>query len=251
MTLRTEVKEKIDYAPLPADVYEARLVDIKDGDGKYGLYWLWKFEVPEVEQPDGGPWQSWKTVFSGVDIRPESGDRRPPRAIAEALEGRKLADDEYLTTEEYEDLVGKNCRLSLSIVLGKDNVWYNQVDSVLPLKRGGADGRQSSAQAPTPITPDLKLAEKELYIARYEKAKRGLGWDNTTLKEWIASITEQTKPFALLEPALQLYVVETMEAEMEAGDIPFESPDELFPDEAEKPAKAGIASARARGGGAS
>ncbi|MBF6607096.1 MAG: hypothetical protein IVW53_16185 [Chloroflexi bacterium] len=105
--------------------------------------------------------------------------------------------------------------------------------------------------------PDLKLEEREGYNARYEKAKRTLGWDNSTVKDWIATTAGQTKPFSLLDGELQLYVVEAMEAEAEAGDIPFEfeSPDELFPEEtpapAPAPAPAPTMPAAARAGGRS
>jgi hypothetical protein len=134
--------------------YTVELRDITDKPGQFGPQWQWKFEVTEDNLPEPVEGKEWKTFqwhYTTVKVNPNAVHKkmvRSPRYVAEALMGRALRPDEFLTDAEYEDLIGKRCKAKIIETDGDGRV-FNDIVGFLPLR-----GQSLRAQIPLPTVQE-------------------------------------------------------------------------------------------------
>src|SRR3982751_4769629 len=109
-------EEKTKFAPVPADVWDVRCLDITPKEGQYGTYWSWKFEI--TQHPHAGRWL-WMSTHNNLSPNAKS-KSTGPRELASILLGRVLDDDELLTGRDYLDqLIGLPARGAVGVVPGR------------------------------------------------------------------------------------------------------------------------------------
>ena len=140
MGLTTIDEEKTQYALVEPETYEMVLRELEEKQGQFGPYWSWKWEIDEDGLQGRFVWD-----ISNNNVHPaKANEDGSPRKRATALMGRPLADSEFRTPVEYEDLIGRRARGAIGIKKDKKGVDRNVIDGFYYSKRG-----QDPAPAPS------------------------------------------------------------------------------------------------------
>ncbi len=111
---------------LPPGRYPASLVDIATGEGKFGDFLDWSFEV---EDPDG----RGKTISRRTSTKTGSGSIA--RVLVESMLGRSVELDEEV---DLDALIGKVCELEVE----PNQNGYDSVTNAHPIIPGGTMTRE-------------------------------------------------------------------------------------------------------------
>ncbi len=231
----TKEKPTTEYAPVPRDVYEMRLMDIEQRTGQYGDYWLWKWEI--TEEPYAGRWLFFFTDTVVDPTYKRKAGKIGPRDIGSTLLNRPLMSNELLEGEEYLDLINLPARGSVGIGPAKDGTLRNILESILPVKGAKSGPTPINAQAAQTqqrlgaSTPEPVASVDQKLFERYLTLRTALDWTKETAEEMIEGWTEKPVTFQKLTLEERKIVLRKMEELDEANDIPFDSTGEEEEDE--------------------
>ncbi len=111
-----------EYRTLEEGCYPALLENIEEREGSTGRYCRWVFAA---QSPQGDP----IPVAGLTSLR--SGPKAKGRQWVEAILGSKMKAGEEIDLDE---LVGKPCRVQVTVVDLEDGGRFNRVEKVLPSK---------------------------------------------------------------------------------------------------------------------
>lgn len=127
MARKLTVKKSESIKPIPGDVYPAKLVRIDDGEGGFGEYYKFVFEISEESAYQG----EQRTLLASRKLSrsPKGGSKL--LNILEVLAGNKLELDEEVDVDDYVD---KKCRILVEEPKERDGMVIQNVTQVLPTK---------------------------------------------------------------------------------------------------------------------
>ncbi len=111
------------YQVLPADVYPATLKGILEKDSDYGPAVLLEFVISDGEYAG----QEVSGMASATLSR-----KAKLRGWVEGMMGKALPAD--MTELDMDKLIGRSCRLNVSVKTVKDNMEVNRIETILPVK---------------------------------------------------------------------------------------------------------------------
>lgn len=224
MSLSVINKEKQEFAPVPAGVYNLRLIDIVEKEGQYGPYWIWRFEI--VDHPYTG---KWVTVLTDNNINANyvrKAGKLGPRDLVAVLTGTVPNEEEFTDGAEYLNLIGLPAQGAVTIGKStKDGSAINILNAVLPPRAGAIGGYEAPPQTSAQASFDEGMEHSEL-LSRYLNLKRALGWETDIALEFIERWTERKVKFQDLSLEEKRLVIQWMVALDEEKDPPFNPPDD-------------------------
>ncbi len=129
------------YEAIPADVYPVVVSKVESKETQYGDGVVITFTVS-----DGEYVAKTITGLASLSLNVKS----KLRGWVEAITGKSLANVAEGTDIDLMKLVGKPCRINVSVVPGKDGTGeFNRVKDVLPIR-----ATRPAPQAPKPIEPN-------------------------------------------------------------------------------------------------
>jgi len=134
----TATVSNVSFAAVPADVYPVVVSKIEEKEMEFGPTILVSFTISDGEHA--------ATVITGLASK-SLNVKAKLRGWVEAITGKNLANAAEGTNVDLERLVGKPCRISVSVVPGKDGTGeFNRVTSVLPIRAA-----RPAQPAPKPV----------------------------------------------------------------------------------------------------
>lgn len=138
MTINATVSNQ-SFAVVPADVYPVVVSKIEEKEMEFGPTLIVGFTVSDGEYAS--------TVISGLASK-SLNVKAKLRGWVEAITGKSLSTVAEGTVVDLEKLVGKACRITVSVVPGKDGTGeFNRVTAVLPLRA------MKIVAPPAPVAP--------------------------------------------------------------------------------------------------
>lgn len=129
------------FAAVPADVYPVVVSSIEEKEMEFGPTVILGFTISDGDYA--------ASVVSGLASK-SLNLKSKLRGWVEAITSKSLAAVAEGTVVDLEKLVGKPCRITVSVVPGKDGTGeFNRVTSVLPLRA------VKLVQAPAPVAPPI------------------------------------------------------------------------------------------------
>ena len=128
ITRKLTVKKSEDIKPIPGDdVYPAELVQIEDGEGGFGEYYKFIFEITEESVYQG----EQRTLLASRKLSrsPKGGSKL--LNILEALAGNKLELEEEVDIDDY---LGKKCRILVGQPEERDAMIIQNITKIFPSK---------------------------------------------------------------------------------------------------------------------
>lgn len=224
MGLSTINKEKTEFAPVPAAVYNIRLLDIIEAQGQYGPYWQWKWEI--TDHPFTGRWL-WTFTDNNINAKYiRKAGKVGPRDLVTVLTGAVPNEEEFTDGAEYLALIGLPAQGAVTIGKStKDGSAINILNAVLPPRAGAIGGYEASPQTSAQASFDEGMEHSEL-LSRYLNLKRALGWETDIALEFIERWTERKVKFQDLSLEEKRLVIQWMVALDEEKDPPFNATDD-------------------------
>jgi hypothetical protein len=134
--------EQTVYETVPPGRYNAKLVEVTEDQGNWGLFVKLTFELEDPQ-------------YDGVNVTGAASAKFSSRSKlykwCRALFGRQIPKTYTLDTA---DLVGRRCELGLEIV-EDDGTEFNRIESIYPIRAA----QPAPAPAPAPVTDDAAWPE--------------------------------------------------------------------------------------------
>ncbi len=128
MPRKLTVRKSEGIKPIPGeDIYPAELVQIEDGEGSFGEYFNFVFEITKESTYQG----EQRTLLASRKLTrsPKGGSKL--LNVLEALAGKKLELDNEVDVDDY---IGKKCRILVEKARERDGITIQNVTKVLPIK---------------------------------------------------------------------------------------------------------------------
>lgn len=217
---------------VPTAEYRAKLQKVEEKPNKFDPekpQWLWTWRLTEPGFEDHPIWQfTSQKLGEFLDKETDTVKKSQARKNIEAILDRPLEPKEELSWET--QIFGGQAILSITRY-EKDGELKNKIAAVMPMSmlsvttKGNVrplPGVTPQANAPTKTT--AALPESAGYLRRFEMARNTLQWSPDQVIDTIVAIVGVRRPFHILQVEQQKEILELMEAQAEAADIPFESP---------------------------
>jgi hypothetical protein len=129
MTRKLTVKKSEGIKPIPGgDVYPAKLTEIRDGEGNFGEYYKFIFEITDESTYEG----EQRTLLASRKLSRSPKGASKLLDILEALKGNKLQLEEEV---DIDDFIGKKCRILVEEAKERDGIMIQNIAKVLPNKQ--------------------------------------------------------------------------------------------------------------------
>lgn len=183
--VQVEEKEGMDYPPLPKDVYQVQLLDVNSEEkatydtrnntfAEQIMETVLSFQFTLLEGKDGETDLRGRNVWANfvptyLYISKKNGKNKLYR-IVEALQRRELTDEDkkLMNTAYLNDLIGKQCRISVEPKVNGDRTYDNITDW---LKANAALTPLTDEEKETATVKKDKDSETEPKIAEKEEVK--------------------------------------------------------------------------------